>query len=213
MAASRPSGLPKNWPKSTEQELQERPTRHIKLNKEQEFSYCNNVVKTSKYEPYNFLPKFLMEEFNPKVKVANCYFLMISALQCIPIISNTSGYPTTMIPLSVVVLINAVFQIREDLSRHKADREANSSKALRYNRASGSFEKVLWSELAVGDAVKIFSRELIPADILILAVSEKDHSRPTGLCYVETKSLDGETNLKIRSAVPVTMATVRHRIN
>jgi phospholipid-transporting ATPase len=44
----------------------------------------------------------------------------------------------------------------------------------------------------------------IPADILILAVAEK--SEPAqGICYVETKSLDGETNLKIRTAVPSTL--------
>ncbi len=204
----KPSGVPNNWPKSTERDLEDRPTRHIKINKDQDFSYCNNVVKTSKYEISNFLPKFLMEEFNPKVKVANCYFLLISALQCIPIISNTSGYPTTLIPLSVVVFINAIFQIREDIQRHKADHEANMSTTLRLNRDTGTFDRVNWSELNVGDAVKIHSRELIPADLLILAVHEKDHQRPTGLCFVETKSLDGETNLKIRSAIPSTMATV-----
>lgn len=36
-------------------------------------------------------------------------------------------------------------------------------------------------------------------DIIILSTSE-----PNSLCYVETKNLDGETNLKIRSSVPET---------
>lgn len=40
-----------------------------------------NMVRTSKYEYYNFLPKFLWEEFNPAAKIANVYFLFIAVLQ------------------------------------------------------------------------------------------------------------------------------------
>jgi len=42
--------------------------------------------------------------------------------------------------------------------------------------------------------VKINSGEYIPADILLLKTSD-----PKNVCYVETKGLDGETNLKIKS--------------
>lgn len=35
----------------------------------------------------------------------------------------------------------------------------------------------------------------MPADILILSTSE-----PNGICYIETKNLDGETNLKPKNA-------------
>lgn len=40
-----------------------------------------NMVRTAKYEYYDFLPKFLWEEFNPTSKIANVYFLFIAALQ------------------------------------------------------------------------------------------------------------------------------------
>ena len=40
-------------------------------------------------------------------------------------------------------------------------------------------------------------REVIPADILVLAVAEPAGEPSSGICYIETKSLDGETNLKL----------------
>jgi phospholipid-translocating ATPase len=54
-----------------------------------------------------------------------------------------------------------------------------------------------WEDLRVGDFVKIVDHESIPADILICATSEDDN-----VAFVETKNLDGETNLKSRNAVP-----------
>lgn len=54
-----------------------------------------------------------MEEFHPRRKMANVYFLVLAALQTIREISNTFGVPTILIPLSIVVLIDAVFAILE----------------------------------------------------------------------------------------------------
>ncbi|KAI9508448.1 phospholipid-translocating P-type ATPase [Russula earlei] len=54
-----------------------------------------------------------------------------------------------------------------------------------------------WEDLRVGDFVKIVDHESIPADILICATSEDEN-----VAFVETKNLDGETNLKSRHAVP-----------
>jgi phospholipid-translocating ATPase len=58
------------------------------------------------------------------------------------------------------------------------------------------FHKDAWKSLVVGDFVRIYNDDEIPADIIILATSAAD-----GACYVETKNLDGETNLKVRSAL------------
>ncbi|KAL0570141.1 hypothetical protein V5O48_011819 [Marasmius crinis-equi] len=53
-----------------------------------------------------------------------------------------------------------------------------------------------WEDVRVGDIVKICDNEPIPADILICSTSEEENE-----AYVETKNLDGETNLKSRHAV------------
>jgi len=43
----------------------------------------------------------------------------------------------------------------------------------------------------VGCIVKIEENNFFPADLILLG-----SSLPKGICYVETKNLDGETNLK-----------------
>jgi len=55
----------------------------------------------------------------------------------------------------------------------------------------GAMETVRWLDLRVGDIIKIKRDEYFPADIMILSTSE-----PKNDCYIETKNLDGETNLK-----------------
>ena len=63
-------------------------------------------------------------------------------------------------------------------------------------RIDGPHWKDTFSEdLRVGDFVRILDNEPIPADILICATSEEED-----VAFVETKNLDGETNLKSRTA-------------
>ncbi|KAJ9603336.1 phospholipid transporting ATPase [Cladophialophora chaetospira] len=58
------------------------------------------------------------------------------------------------------------------------------------------FKKDYWKNVKVGDFVRIYNDEPVPADIVVLSTSD-----PDGACYVETKNLDGETNLKVRQAL------------
>lgn len=53
-------------------------------------------------------------------------------------------------------------------------------------------------QIEVGDLIIINNREAVPCDVLIVGVDEPAPQTPAGIAYVETKSLDGETNLKIR---------------
>jgi P-type E1-E2 ATPase len=111
-------------------------------------------------------------------------------------------------PLIIVVTINGILQISEDLSRHKADKEANSSVTQILLAEEKTFMSIKWADLAVGDIVKVETRKQIPADVMVLAVAGKEGESNKGICYVETKSLDGETNLKIRMAMPSTASIV-----
>ncbi|GBB89212.1 hypothetical protein RclHR1_01590017 [Rhizophagus clarus] len=62
-----------------------------------------------------------------------------------------------------------------------------------------SWKKVMWRNVRVGDFLFLRNNDAVPADAIILSTSE-----PEGTCFVETKDLDGETNLKPRRCVPDT---------
>ncbi|KAL8950774.1 MAG: hypothetical protein Q9222_003206 [Ikaeria aurantiellina] len=62
--------------------------------------------------------------------------------------------------------------------------------------AKARFKEDYWKSVQVGDFVRIYNEDQIPADVVVLATSD-----PDGQCYVETKNLDGETNLKVRQAL------------
>lgn len=159
--------------------------------------YVDNHVSTAKYNVATFLPKFLIEQFS---KFANVFFLFTAALQQIPNLSPTNRY-TTIGPLVVVLLVSAGKELVEDYRRKQADSALNNSKA-KILRGS-AFEQTKWINVSVGDIVRVESEEPFPADIVLLASSE-----PEGLCYIETANLDGETNLKIKQALPETSTMV-----
>lgn len=66
-------------------------------------------------------------------------------------------------------------------------------------RTDCKFAKNYWKSVKVGDIVRIHNNDEIPADIILLSTSDTD-----GACYVETKNLDGETNLKVRQSLKCT---------
>jgi phospholipid-transporting ATPase len=155
--------------------------------------YCDNHVSTTKYNVATFLPKFLFEQFS---RYANLFFLFTAILQQIPNISPTNRY-TTIVPLGIVLLVSAGKEIIEDQRRRSQDGELNKSPAQALRGTS--FQDVRWIDVQVGDVLRVESEQPFPADLVLLASSE-----PEGLCYIETANLDGETNLKIKQAIPET---------
>jgi phospholipid-transporting ATPase len=159
--------------------------------------YINNHISTAKYRPMTFVPKLLFEQFS---KYANLFFLFTGALQQIPGVSPSNRYGT-FIPLMFVLLASIVRELTEEFKRRASDKSLNNSttKVLK----GSSFLSTKWIDVTVGDIVMVESEGPFPADLVLLASSE-----PEGLCFVETANLDGETNHKIKQAIPDTAAFV-----
>lgn len=104
-------------------------------------SMLSNVVKTSKYNVINFLPKNIFTQFS---KLANLYFAMISGMQMIPSISISDGKPVQAAPLIGVVMVSMIKDAYEDMKRHRSDRSENEQKTLKYSETEDKFVEEEW---------------------------------------------------------------------
>ncbi|XP_022149003.1 putative phospholipid-transporting ATPase 9 isoform X2 [Momordica charantia] len=157
-------------------------------------NYMDNYVSTTKYTLATFLPKSLFEQFR---RVANFYFLVSGILAFTPLAPYTAV--SAIIPLILVISATMIKEGIEDLRRKKQDIEVNNRK-VKVHQGDGIFAYTEWKNLRVGNIVKVEKDEFFPADIVLLSSSYED-----AICYVETMNLDGETNLKLKQALEVTL--------
>uniref|UniRef100_A0A8B9F1T0 Phospholipid-transporting ATPase n=2 Tax=Amazona TaxID=12929 RepID=A0A8B9F1T0_9PSIT len=154
--------------------------------------YMNNKIRTTKYTLLNFLPRNLFEQFH---RVANLYFLFLVVLNWVPLVEAFQK-EITMLPLVAVLTIIAVKDGLEDYSKYKMDKQINNLLTKVYSRKEKKYIDECWKNVNVGDFIRLSRNEIIPADMVLLYSSDLD-----GICYIETASLDGETNLKQRQVV------------
>ncbi|CAI5526193.1 unnamed protein product [Closterium sp. Naga37s-1] len=155
-----------------------------------EFGFSSNRIYTTKYTWYTFLPRGLFEQFR---RVANLYFLFHACVSLTPLSSISPM--ATVPPLVFVVGLAMAKELWEDIKRGSSDYETNKRKAT-VIRPDGTEATRRWRDLRVGELIRVPHDAFLPADIICVATSDDG-----GACYVETMNLDGETNLKMRSAV------------
>ena len=73
------------------------------------------------------------------------------------------------------------------------------------NMVKVSFQRVRRMDIHQGHFVLVKNREMVPADMLLLASSNDQ-----GSAYIETSSIDGETNLKLRTSPQLPKSVLRH---
>ncbi|KAJ3676612.1 hypothetical protein LUZ60_004024 [Juncus effusus] len=157
---------------------------------------AGNSVRTAKYSILTFLPRNLFEQFH---RLAYVYFLAIAVLNQLPQLA-VFGRGASLLPLAFVLFVTAIKDAYEDFRRHRSDRLENNRTVNTLN-GSGEFVPKRWKDLKVGEIIRVSSDETLPADIVLLATSGS-----TGVAYVQTINLDGETNLKTRYAKQETLS-------
>jgi magnesium-transporting ATPase (P-type) len=148
--------------------------------------FCNNAIRTTKYTLLNFIPKNLFHQFS---RLANFYFLVISAVLQLP--WSPISAAVAFAPLIAVVCLSALREGIENILRWRSDQHINS--LLTHKLIDGVATPTRWDALFVGDVVHLSRDDQVPADLVLLSTSH-----PDGTAYIETASLDGETNLKLR---------------
>jgi len=147
-----------------------------------------NYIRTTKYTLFTFLPLNLYFQFK---RLYNIYFLAAA-------LTTLSGYSslspiTQILPLLLVLLAAALKDAFEDFARYKQDRSANNAKVTVVR--GGKKLQILAKDVGEGDIVYYEKGEKFSVDAVLLSTSFDD-----GSCFVDTAELDGETNLKRRTA-------------
>ncbi|VDK63473.1 unnamed protein product [Onchocerca ochengi] len=126
----------------------------------------------------------------------NLYFLLMACSQFTPAIQI--GAPITYWgPLGFVLIVTLIREAMDDFVRFLRDRELNSEK---YEKLTPQgIDYISSSNIKVGDLIIIQKDKRVPADIVFLRTTEK-----SGASFIRTDQLDGETDWKLRIAVPVT---------
>ena len=158
-----------------------------------ELFYPNNIISTTKYNCFTFLPKALLYQF---ARIANIYFVVMAIIQCIPIISPL-GSSTAIAPIVFVFAISLIREAIEDFQRGKLDKEQNSDPINTFRNNKWTIVKS--GELLLGEIIQVKKDGIFPADLLLI-----DSNLNDGICYIETGSLDGEKTLKIKYSTTFT---------
>ncbi|KAG0239609.1 putative aminophospholipid-translocase [Mortierella sp. GBA43] len=153
--------------------------------------YPPNITRNTKYSVITFLPIVLWEQFK---FFMNLYFLLVALSQFIPQLKI--GYIVTYVaPLCFVLAVTIGKEAVDDLKRYRRDQEANSQ---RYQMLTPTGLKVVpSSKIRVGDMIVVKKNQNVPADMILLRTTED-----SGACFIRTDQLDGETDWKLRLAVP-----------
>lgn len=181
---------------------------------------------------FRFIPLFLFEQFRrwanifflmiallqqiPDVSPTGRYTTLVPLLFILSV-SAIKEIIEDVVSKGRFIFASAMALVMHLQKRHRADNEINhrTVEVLRNN----VWLNVRWKNVLVGDIIKVHINNFFPSDLVLLSsrcvinlrfgiyfyfANLSYSSEPQGISFIETSNLDGETNLKVRQALPTT---------
>ena len=160
--------------------------------------FVSNRLNNQKYNIFSFIFKVLYNEFK---FFFNMFFLIIAISQFVPFLKV--GFLFTYIaPLAFVLIVTMFKEGVDDFNRFRRDKELNNAQfAVLQRQQTGlaTIEPIASKDIRVGMVIKIVQNQRVPADLILFKTTEA-----SGGVFIKTDQLDGETDWKLRKAIPFT---------
>lgn len=156
------------------------------------------MVNNQKYNILTFVPLVLYHEFK---FFHNAFFLAIALSQFIPFLKV--GFLFTYVaPLVFVLTVTMFKEGYDDYMRFRRDKDINYTEyglLTRNQTNDGYCVPIKSQDIKVGQILRIKQNQRVPADLILLKTTEV-----SGSIFIKTDQLDGETDWKLRKAIPHT---------
>ena len=154
--------------------------------------FPRNSICNQKYSIFTFPFLFLRDQLH---YFFNVFFLLVGISQLLPAFRVDNSF-TYFVPLAVVLSVTMLKEAYADFKRFRRDQEAN---AQTYLRLEGTcFKPIPSSGIQVGDVICLEKGQRVPADLVLLRATHDS----SGAVFIKTDQLDGETDWKLRVALP-----------
>ena len=152
------------------------------------FDFATNKISTIPYTPYGFF-KFLWKNIGQSPFIILLLFVLlfylISFLTSMHQVTHLKLHHSIAFHLCILV-IEILLAVFEYIKIYLNDQKVNNQKAYIYSLEDKKFLEKRWKDIRVGNIIRVFKDEVVPADILILECLNHNHQ-----CFLDYSSING----------------------
>lgn len=183
--------------------------RHLEFDRGISYSFFSRSNKISTIQ-ISFI-KYLIKEFFSSPFNIVLVVLLLSLIPCFFSINKFNSF-NAWYSLSIyffLIIVQVVISGIKYIQLNRNDKKVNNQITYIYDCENKSFLKAKWKNVLPGHIIKVNKEETVPADMLILEVSNSGHK-----CYVDTSGITGcFSQLSVKTACNDTQVGSIKKIN